>query len=151
MGISSDGQICYGVLLEEESEDFPWGNREFEKWYYCDILKFKHSFEAYDKEGNQLVEMTDKKISAYWKEYYDFQKKNTLPLTLTYYCSYDYPLFILAIQETVIRCARGDAIELALPFDAKPEWDKLLTNFILDYSIPTIDGKCSWWLTSLYG
>lgn len=53
MSTSTDGQICFGVVFEEDYE-FPWDDENnFEKWWQT-VNGFKPSFEIYDDKGEYL-------------------------------------------------------------------------------------------------
>lgn len=57
MSVSTDGQICYGILLDEDAE-LPWKTEGYgygiENWWIYGVHEFKHSVELYDNEGNHL-------------------------------------------------------------------------------------------------
>jgi hypothetical protein len=56
MGVSTDGQIGYGVVFEEGYK-FPWDkypSGDIEDWWTEEVLGFKHSFEIYDIDGGYI-------------------------------------------------------------------------------------------------
>ncbi len=153
MGISTDGQLSFGIALEEGIE-LPWddeeGEEDIEYWWIYDVLKFKHSFEAYDDSGNRIVSV--EKVSEYFDEKFKFLKKNPLPIELVYHCSYDSPMFILAVIDKSFNASRG------YPKEIKPEnltisqeEISILTNFVEKFNIEIGEEIPKWWLSSIWG
>lgn len=105
MGVSTDGQICYGILFEEGVE-FPWDDERFDgdmdDWWLFEVLKFRHSFEIYDPDGNYIdgTRPSQERISEYYNESREFLKANPCPVTKVTHCSCDYPMCILAVPHT---------------------------------------------------
>lgn len=153
MSISSDGQICYGVAFEEDYE-FPWGEEDIEDWW-IEKLRFQHSFELFDESGEYLPEFhprpPEEKINQYFGERREFLKQNPLPVKLVLHCSYDYPMYILAVSSSFLHTVRGypekfDPQNLTISEEEK----KNLLDFCERYNLQYTDGP-SWFLSSLFG
>ena len=69
----TNGQICFGLLFEEDAE-FPWDehNRwdDIDDWWLSYVLKWLPTNELYDKDGEYLggVKPPDETINKYYKE-----------------------------------------------------------------------------------
>lgn len=156
MGVSTDGQLCYGILLEEEGE-FPWDvdehDNDFEEWWLVGICGFKHSFELFDEKGNWIEPRQSSDVEdKYFKEQRDFEKSHKCPYTLVNVCSGDYPIYMLALEDTLISASRGTP-EL-IKFDElrgiSQEEDSDLLSFCEKYNIP-YEGESGWYLSSYWG
>jgi hypothetical protein len=155
MGVSTDGQICFGNVYEEGFE-FPWDaepfDGDYEEWWRKE-RGFQHSFEIYDEEGEYLngVRPAPESIDAYHKEQLDFDTANPFPLELVNYCSGDYPMWILAVPSSCRSNNRGYA-ERFNPSElvVTDEEVKVLHDFCVKYDlIPEEDA--GWYLTSYWG
>ena len=118
MGVSTDGQICFGILFDEGFE-FPWDSNEFEGdiegWWTFDVLEFRHSFEIFTPEGEYLggERPPEERITEYFRERREFTERNPeLPVELVNCCSGDCPMYILAIPKTCYSASRGYPEEL---------------------------------------
>ena len=157
MGISSDGQLNYGICFDEEF-GFPWNinddEDDIELWWE-NVLGFKHTLPSpFDENGNWKKGVEDRKAFYEWNgERDDFMKANPIPIEMHMHCSYDYPMYIMTLPKTGFYNSRGDATEIKL---------HELNNFHSEIAIATIKEFCkkyeiesefkfSWWLTSLYG
>jgi len=157
MGTSTDGQICYGVLIEEGTL-LPWDNDEYdgdiEDWWIYGVLGFKHSFEIYDKDGNFIdgVQPSQEKLDAYYSERRKFEEQNEkLPVELVNCCSGDYPMWIIALPRTIINAKRGypesfNPAQLKISNKEK----ELLFAFCKKFKIEMTDVP-RWWLSSYWG
>ena len=151
MGVSTNGQICFGVMLEEGVE-LPWGE-DIEEWWRK-VNDFKDVHEPWTEEGEYAEGWEER--DPRFKEYYDARrewlKKNPLPVALVNYCSGDYPMYILAVPETFIQCSRGYPTEISVPdsFIVTIDQATAVLDFIEKYEIEC-DKKMRWWLSSYYG
>jgi hypothetical protein len=155
MGVTTDGQISYGVAFEEEFE-FPWSEEregDIYAWWIYDVLEFKHSTEIYaDTKSGYVgdVKPAEDVITAYHKERREFSNAHPLPVEVVNYCAGEYPMHILAVPRTVKTANRGeptkfDPEELTVT-DA--ERDALL-KFCADHGIT--HEEPAWMLTSYWG
>lgn len=155
MSVSTDGQICFGIALGEGIE-LPWededGDGYIESWWR-DVQGYKPPFEMYNDRGSYIggVTPSEEKHREYYDHQYAFEKTHPLPVELVNYCSGDYPIYILAVPDSVKCAGRGypklfDPAELTV---TKAEVDALL-EFCADYGIE-YDGEPQWWLSSYWG
>ena len=158
MSISSDAQISYGVLIEEEGMDdmLPWireGREALESWWLRET-GFEHSFEIYNGKGGYVNEMkpADNIIDKYYEEEDRWMKKHPLPLEEVNYCSSDTPMYILAVPNTLVTANRGYPTVLNLDtFSVDMEQQKKqLLDFCENYNIKYIKGP-GWFLSSYWG
>lgn len=151
MGISSDGQISYGIAFEEETE-FPWGEHEIEEWWR-ELKGYKPSVQLYDSEGQYLngKQPSNEEIKAYYNEQRAWEAANPLPVQLVLHCSYDYAMHILAVPGTFKSASRGHPEELdPAMFTVSQEQRDGLMAFCREHGIES-PGEPRWWLSSLYG
>jgi hypothetical protein len=157
MGVSTDGQICYGFILKEE-QTFPWDNEKFdydvETWWVEGILGFKHSFELFDENGRWIEPRQSKEVEdRYFQEKRDFEESHEkFPYELVNYCSGDYPMYILAIKRTCMSASRGypekfDPQQMEM---ISQEEDADFMDFCKKYKIKT-KGTSQWYLSSYWG
>jgi len=157
MSVSTNGQICYGVLLEENSK-LPWDNEEFdydiESWWTYEVLGFKHSFELFDEQGRWIEPRKSKEIEdKYFQEERDFEDSHeSLPYELVNYCSGDYPMYILAIKKTCMSAKRGypEKFDLQDMELISQEEDSDLVEFCSKYKLEIAD-EPNWYLSSYWG
>jgi hypothetical protein len=146
MGVSTDGQICFGILLNEET---PWEvvDDDGEK-IYEDIEDWWLEIKGF----NPPVSYAEN-----WEQWYEykknFKKENPLPVTLVNACSGEYPLWILAISVTLIEANRGCpvAFDPAEELITWPNNVKILTDFCQEHEINIGDETPKWWLSSYWG
>lgn len=155
MSTTTDGQICYGILFEENDE-FPWDEfDDIDKWWVECILKFKPSFDLFTKDGEWINgERPDqKKIDKYYEEKEEFEKKNKkLPIELVNYCSCDVPMYIIAVKGSTFIGNRGYPLEfniLSLTTKETVENKNILIEFCKKHKIE--HGKGPEWYLSSYG
>jgi hypothetical protein len=163
MGISSDGQICFGIAFEEEYE-FPWQNEKWdgyeEEWWLYGVCGYKPPFEIYDESGEYIdgKEPTKEKKDAYYSHYRDFEEKHPMPVEIVRHCSYDYSMYIVAVKGTYIENSRGYPVK----FDPQnlsitDEQKKVVVDFCEKYCQPVDEYTDApefepyWYLTSMYG
>ena len=157
MTTSTDGQICFGLMFEEDTE-FPWDDTErwddIDDWWLSYVLKWLPPFELYDEDGEYIggVKPPEEKIEQYHREKIAFElKAPPLPVQLVNYCSAQYPSYILAVPSTCRSASRGYP-EAFHPSDLKvnPEEIDALLEFCREYGIE-IDSEPTWYLSSYWG
>ena len=155
MGISSDGILAFGfdLGLEEENPEFllrPDVERNEDNDYdqeedyfdFDDFLYHIHGLGEYPSEGTD-AEKT---------QYFEAKKKleSECPVELVRHCSYDYTMYIIAINGSEKRSYRGDPTIISpqeLNIDAaKIEAAK---QFCEQHNIPWQEPN--WVLCSMYG
>lgn len=154
MGVSTDGQISYGIIFEEEFE-FPWDNEkyheEIDDWWLYGVHGFKHSVEIYDETGGYLngKEPDKETLNRYFTETREFLKAHPLPIAVLNYCSCDYPMYALVLPRTVMTAHRGSP-ECFNPETLRvtEEERNALIGFCSTYGIEC--GEPAWFLSSLW-
>jgi len=154
---STNGQICFGLVFEEDAE-FPWDehNRwdDIDDWWLSYVLKWLPSNELYDKDGEYIggVKPPQESIDRYYKEKHDFVKKAPkLPIMLVNYQSGDYPAYILAVPSTFKSASRGYPEEFhPMGLKVTPHEIGTLLEFCQKYDIE-VSGEPQWYLSSYWG
>ena len=154
MGVSTNGQICYGILFEEDTE-FPWEGHDgdIEDWWLTKVLGFKHSFEIYTEEGEYIggKEPDKSVIDKYYFEKKKFEDSHPkVPVTLVNVCSCENPQYILAIPSTVKTARRGYPERFQpslLTAHLTIEQIDALTEFCETHKIE-YEGEPGWYLSS---
>lgn len=148
MGVSTNGNICYGILFEEDTE-FPWGEREFESWW-----REVNGFESmYDEDGEYKAghEPTPEERTAYWEYEDKFDAAHPLPFALVNAQSMSYPVYILALASTVLTARRGHPVEIGehLRLTASVQGHHDLVAFCDKYDI-SYPALPTWYLSSFW-
>lgn len=160
MGVSTDGQLTFGYSFDEDFE-FPWQvcdeddcdncEHEIEEWWMKE-KGFKPTLYPYSEEGGGRKEgVSDEEVDRYYKERREFNEANPCPVKLVIHCSYDYPLYILAVPELSYTADRGYPKEITNEMLSTGEEQKrTLKLFCKKYKIDC-EGEPKWWLSSLWG
>ena len=128
MGVSSDGIVVFGIDLGEEPPEFLDGD-------FDDYLDSISGLPQYGEPGHSWDA-----INAHRK---------ACPADVTIYCSYDYPMYILAVRDTEVRVSRGyviDVSDLPAPDEARLAAFKA---WCVERGVENPEPK--WLLCSLYG
>jgi len=161
MGISSDGQLCYGIAFEEDY-NFPWLDEEwdsdYEEWWFSGICGYKPPFELYDERGKFIKgeRPPQEKMDEYYEDIGKFRKLNPMPVEIIGFCSYDYTMYIIAAPETYTNVRRGYVEEVGT-YKVEPEKKNAVISFCEKYcktedeydNFPEM--KPCWLLSSMYG
>ena len=130
MGVSSNGILVYGINFDEEPPEF--------------IEAFDNDFDDYLNSLSGLPE--------YGQPGHDFAAqrafRETVPADMTMYCSYEYPMYILAVRGTETVVHRGyvkDIESLEVPADRV----EAFKAWCIDRGIQNPEPK--WLLCSMYG
>jgi hypothetical protein len=155
MGVSTDAILCYGISLEEGTI-LPWEEHELslEDWWIEVVHSYKPPFEIYDEEGNYAdgKEPDRETIDEYYQHRYEFTKRVSLPpVEVVHHYSYGYPMYILAVPNTVTAARRGYPVIIDTDFIVNPKREAKLIEFIKTYNID-IGGNSipQWWLASFW-
>lgn len=118
MGVSSDGQLCYGYLFEDDHE-FPWYTEDdfgdVDQWWqeingYEELPLEKEPFTPdgyYQNWFRKLGKLEQEKIlTPRWDHHRKWQEEHPIPFDLVNYCSDDYPMYIVAVPSTVLTASR---------------------------------------------
>ena len=156
MTTSTNGQICYGIALDEDTE-FPWDSDEYEgdidDWWVSGVLGYQPPFKMYNSAGNFIngVEPPKEKVKAYYQDRRDFKARNPkLPIELVNCCSGDYPMWILAVPSSCRSAGRGypeafHPSELSVSDDEVAALEEFCDNYDIERDAP------NWWLSSYWG
>lgn len=172
MGIDSDGILAFGVDLGEEP-DLPWRvydeeegdyTADFEEWY-CNLhgVSNKTLWAAYYEwaetpEGQAVL--GHQRVQAYedanpeWRDslndHYTERKSllKNVPIEIVTHCSWDYPMYIVAVEGSVTKAYRGGPQKIE---DWVVPHGKVQTasDFCDEHGIPFEDP--TWILASIYG
>jgi len=155
MGQSTDGQICFGVLLDEAT-DLPWDNDidagDLEMWWMR-MQGYRPLFTLWDETGNYVngVRPPEEKLKEYYDHKHAFEETHPVPFALVNYCSQNYPLYILAIASSERVANRGYPKSFN-PADLNVSQDEInnLLKFCADHGIE-YNNEPGWWLSSYWG
>lgn len=157
MGVSTDGQICYGVPFEEDYE-FPWDEEDeddLEGWWRAETGFKYEGEEPYNEEGNYNPGFNeqDPRVAAYFAAQREWLAAHPLPVELVNYQSAEHPAYMLAVVGTSRSASRGyperfDPSSLTVD----PEAAAVLQAFLDRYDLVPEEGvEAGWYLTSYWG
>lgn len=142
MGVSTNGIVCYGVPIDENTE-LPWNDEEkdyedYEEWFY-DYLGWNKTYDDFPNSRE------------YWKAKIAFTS-----LSIFSHCSCDCMMYILGIKSSERVASRGYPETLPANLDSliTEEAKQELLNFIerLNDDFPELLEKTepSWLLVSMW-
>ena len=153
MGISSDGQLSYGIPFDEDFV-FPWSeyvDGEIYEWWEVEngYTPLYHVF-----SGGEYAPGFTKDDPRVYEEYDNnnrWRKENPIPIELVMYCSYDYPTYLIAAPEYNYSVSRGYASKIRLPSHEEiAKYRKTIVDFCNKWGIE-MPCEPDFYLTSLYG
>lgn len=154
MGVSTDGQICFGIMFEEGAE-FPWDEDfggDIDEWW-MHVTGYVPSIHPYTGDGKYAPGFSehDPRIKEYYDEQRAWEKEHPCPIELVNYCSADCPMYIIAVPRTCNSCRRGypekfDPTDLTV----KASEGEGLLEFCAKHGIE-VEGKPEWYLSSYWG
>lgn len=158
MGQSTDGQICFGIMIDEGAEPFPWdeddedGYGDIDEWW-MKINGYTPPFEIWEENSAEyLPGVTEEMRDEYYTHRREWKKANPLPVELVHHCSGDYPMYIIALPETYKNASRGYPEPLELTdFEVSAERAMELVHFCEKYGIDIGEEYPRWWLSSYWG
>ncbi len=112
MGVSTDGQICFGVAFPEGFE-FPWDAEQFgddfETWWREAVCGYKPPFQIYDEHGEYIggKKPSQSRIDEFIEHRSKFEKQHPVPVKLVNYCSHECPMYIIAVPSSCLENSRG--------------------------------------------
>ena len=155
MGVSTNGQLSYGVVVKEDYE-LPWENTlhrgDIDDWW-LDARGFKPSVYPFDSDGNYAVGYGDKSpaVTQYFAEKRVWQAENPIPVVLVNYCSGDYPMYIIAAASKDFTAWRGEPEMVSLAeIRETDEAHAMLMCFLDEFGIQYED-EPMWLLSSYWG
>lgn len=136
MGVSNNAILAFGFALGDECERPQCLNVEGDEddtyETFDDMVLAKSGLQ--EPEGKQ--EYKSKDNSPEWKHYY--QKANEImaacPVEIVWYCSYDYPMYFIALKGTEQKAYRGYAEKVTMR-EIKPEEIAAFKSFCEEYEI----------------
>lgn len=152
MTVSTDGIICFGVLIDEDVK-LPWDDYAFDDWWIETVHGYEPPFQLYDSDGEYLngVKASKEETTQYYAHRRDFEKEHPQTIQPVNCCHSDYPIWILAVPSSVRRCHRGYPLPI-MPSNLKvekEEWDTL-HQFCVQFGIEIKDNSMGWWLASYW-
>lgn len=156
MGVSTDGEISYGIPFDEDFE-FPWDDElydgDIEDWWRA-VNGYKPPFNLYDERGEPIggVRPSFERISEYFTPRDAFDKEHPIPVELVNAQSGEYPAYIIALKGTVLTASRGypkafDPASLIVTDDQR----NTLIEFCNTHDIDIDDKEPHWYLSSYWG
>jgi hypothetical protein len=164
MGVSTDGQLCYGIPFPEGFE-LPWGDVSEDEWWR-QTNGYKPPFMLYNEEGEHLsgVKPPEALFDQYYEHQHEWDKANPFPVEIVNYCSCDSPMYMVAIKGSLKKNNRGFAEEInPSELTVTDEQKQVLLDFIEKYMKEKIDEhnedeydekvelEPKWYLTSYWG
>lgn len=156
MSVSTNAQICFGCLLEDEVE-LPWDADEFEgdiEHWWRKINGYEPPFEAFTPDGMYAPGFStgDPRVGEYFDHGHAWDKEHPLPVEFVNCCSADCPQWIVTCPGGVRTARRGDPTQfvpadLTIPADAQ----ETIFGFLRTYGIEHDQEKIGWWLSSYWG
>ena len=156
MGVSTDGQLCFGISIEEDTE-LPWDCKKYEgdiEVWWRDINGFNPNAPSpFSESGNWRPEFSETEresmFALWYKERKEWDDRHPIPVEVVLHCSYDYPMYIIAAKGKVYSARRGypERIDTSKLTVTQKEMDTL-KQFCAEHHI---DGEIGWWLSSLWG
>jgi hypothetical protein len=150
MGISSDGIVNFGWPLGEVDS---YDNEVFPQEWFDEDESIRDVFDEKVLELCGVVRPDHKDYDKQeWTDYFAAKREaeETFPLQMDSYCSYDYPMYFLAVRGVQHRAYRGDAVELKFPAIS---YGRILATLEaakkLGITLPDVDPK--WYVYSMYG
>jgi hypothetical protein len=150
MGVSTNGQICFGIAFEEGFE-FPW-----DRYHYGDIGAWWRTVNRYEGpfypfgEGGEYkpgVEENDPRIGEYFDHQREWHESNPVPIIDINYCSGGCPMYILSVPNTGMSARRGYPEEFdPSNLTVSDHNIQSLLSFCAKYGIET-ENKPKWWLS----
>lgn len=130
MGVSTNGILVFGIELGEELPEFL---EDFDDTWW----DFTDSISGVADDDSER-----------WEKRRDF--RDNFPVELVSHCSYEYPMYILAVNGTEITASRGSP-EVIDPASlvVSPEKIEELRKFCEEYGIEWEEPK--WYLCSMWG
>lgn len=152
MGVSTNGEINYGIVFEAYFA-FPWEDHDgIEEWWQ-EVRGYKRPFELFTPEGNYIdgKEPPREKVDEYFDHEREWNKANPLPVEEINYCSAECPMYMLAVPGAGLTANRGYPCEFnPASLVVTDEQRDALLDFCKEHGIEH-DKPPKWYLTSYCG
>jgi hypothetical protein len=145
VGTSTDGQLCYGILV---GEDLPWTEQDLEliEWWRevndCPVVS------PYTEAGEYKPGITNG--DAYFELRHKWDDENPVPVEEVNFCSGDCPAYILAVPSTVKTAYRGSPLEIDPVLIFPKDGEQALIDFCNRIDIVGRP-RPKWYLSSYWG
>lgn len=154
MGVSTDAILCWGIKLTEDEGPLPWADKAEELGY--DVDEDSDGFLAYALCGIEKPkeEWVDGGENQNYRDYWDAKREalKNYGVEVVTHCSYDYPMYLLAISPSKVRANRGYPQTILRSDMDRPEadnWQEKLRDACEKLGIEPAAGE--WILCSLWG
>lgn len=146
MGVSTDGQLSFGVDFGEEYPErlrvpaLADGDDEFEDLVYRDagVPMIPEDYKSETEDARELR----------WR--LQNEARAACPVKHVIHCSYDYGMHILAVRGFHYRASRGDAMDLtAEQLSVPAERIEAFKKWLADHGVEAEEPR--WILSSLWG
>ncbi len=153
MGMSTNGQVSYGVKFEEDYE-FPWDlgdyDGDIDEWWLAESGFVRGNDYPFDEDGEYKIGLVanSPSVLSYFERESDWREAHPLPVEPVNYCSGEYPIYILAVVGSVVTANRGFPRVLnpsALTVTA--EQHQALIDFCEKHGLSDYEGP-SWYLSN---
>lgn len=142
MGVNTNGILFYGIAYDEDlavDALAPNFDGDFETLYAAKMGVHEPNVE-YDKTTEPLFQ-------KYWKERRKINEQSGCHVGV--YCSGDYPMNFVWVNDGRYIANRGEAIEIPDGLKAKPEWKDQIKTYCEVLNLPYSEPK--WFLVSYWG
>lgn len=158
MGTTTDGQICFGILMDEDWEA-SWDTDEYDydpDTWWLKIGGFEPTFYPFTEAGEfkEGLSTGSQTVDNYYHEIRAWRSMNPCPIEPVNVCSCKESIWILAVPGTLKTASRGypeplDPTKLQLA-SSDPKLTKMLS--FLRYKLGmTNAGDAKWYLSSYWG
>jgi hypothetical protein len=148
MSVSTDANVCFGILLPEGVQ-LPWRMMsDLDDWWAGVTAWVKPR--VYDARGLHLPGVTAQDIKEYWGSRRQHLADNPMPVEFVNCCSYDVPVYIAAVPSSRLHASRGYPLE----FDCLPQPGEQETAALLEFCSKylQLEGVAPrWYLSSFWG
>lgn len=154
MLVSTNGILFYGIAYGEDldtdaiarangidpnADNYEGFTSDFDK-FYANRMGIMEPAVEYNAQTKPL-------FTKYWEEKRNINKQCGIGVHA--YCSGDYPMYFVCIEETRYVAYRGDAVEIPIAMTNWPKWDAKLKAYCELMHLPFKDPK--WLLVSYWG
>lgn len=153
MGVSTNGQLCFGVLFEEGYE-FPWEDDGLEDWWLIESGWTWDGEYPYTEDGKDYAPgftPDDPRIDAFYTSQSRWKESHPCPVIDVNYQSGEAPAYLIAIPSTLIEAYRGypEVIDPSRLVVTDEDVQTIL-DFCDRYSLE-FEGEPAWFLSSFWG
>lgn len=157
MGVSTNALFFWGIALDEEEIDMPWGDEEDWEEHYASLHGINRpevewvEIQNENAFGKQYETATTEQRQAL-DAYYEAKKAliTESPYEVIYHCSLDYPLVAVVLKRTHVSASRGYPTEVEMSVISEEEVAGLIP-FITKLKLPYAGEMPKWQIASMWG